>query len=141
MPSPPARRALDYAQGYMIGHPAPIVGGMPAMTNLTTGDTGPDQNDDAVNGRQEAPAPAAGAPADGQPHDEREQTFTDADQTSADSDQTAADSDQTAAESDQTAADSDQTAAESDQAASDRELEHGSDPQLHDATRKIRDRS
>jgi diguanylate cyclase (GGDEF)-like protein len=114
---------------------------MPAMANLTPGDPGPDQNDEAVNGWQETRAPAAGTPADGQSRAEREQTLADADQTSADSDQTAADSDQTAADSDQTAADSDQSAADSDQAASDRELEHGSDPQLHDATRKIRDRS
>ena len=111
------------------------------MADLTPGDPGPDQNDDAVNGWPETCASAGGITADGQSFADCEQTFADADQTSADSDQTAADSDQTAADSDQTAADSDQAAAESDQAASDRELEHGSDPQLHDATRTIRDRS
>ena len=104
------------------------------MPDLTPGDPGPDQNDEAVNGWPETSASAGGTPADGQSLADREQTYADADQTSADSDQTAADADQTAA-------DSDQTAADSDQAASDRELEHGSDPQLHDATRKIRDRS
>jgi diguanylate cyclase (GGDEF)-like protein len=109
--------------------------------DLTPGDPGPDQDDEAVNGWQETGASAGGTPADGHSFTDREQTFGDADQTSADSDQTAADSDQTAADSDQAAAESDQAAAESDQAASDRELEQGSDPQLHDATHKIRDRS
>jgi hypothetical protein len=107
---------------------------MPAMADLTPADPGPDQNDEAVNGRQETHASSGGTPVDGQSLADREQTFADADQTSADSDQTAADTDQTAA-------DTDQAAAESDQAASDRELEHGSDPQVHDATHKIRDRS
>jgi diguanylate cyclase (GGDEF)-like protein len=111
------------------------------MADLTPGDPGPDQNDEAVNGWQETRASAGGTPTDGQSLADREQTFADADQTSADTDQTAADTDQTAADTDQAAAESDQAAAESDQAASDRELEHGSDPQLHHATHKIRDRS
>jgi hypothetical protein len=43
------RCAVDYAQGYVIGHPAPIgaVGVTPAIADLTPGDPGPDQNDDA----------------------------------------------------------------------------------------------
>lgn len=104
------------------------------MADLTPGDPGPDQNDEAVHGWQETRASVGGTPADGQTLADREQTFADADQTSADTDQTAADTDQAAAESDQ-------AAAERDQAASDRELEHGSDPKLHHATHKIRDRS
>jgi diguanylate cyclase (GGDEF)-like protein len=111
------------------------------MADVTPGDPGPDQNDEAVNGWPETCGSAGGTPADGQSLADREQTFADTDHTLAGRDQTAADTDQTAADTDQAAAESDQAAAESDQAASDRELEHGSDPQLHDATHKIRDRS
>jgi hypothetical protein len=50
------------------------------MADLTPGDPGPDQNDEAVNGWQDTHASAGGTPADGQPLADREQTFADADQ-------------------------------------------------------------
>jgi hypothetical protein len=45
------------------------------MADLTPGDPGPDQNDEAVNGRQETHASAGGTPVDGQSLADREQTF------------------------------------------------------------------
>jgi diguanylate cyclase (GGDEF)-like protein len=63
------------------------------------------------------------------------------DQTLSASDQSYADSDQTVADTEQTAADSDQAAADFDQEASDRDLALGGDPEEHDRTREIRDRS
>lgn len=48
---------------------------------------------------------------------------------------------QTLAEDDQTLTDSDQTGADGDQSASDRDLADGGDPEVHDTSRDIRDRS
>jgi sigma-B regulation protein RsbU (phosphoserine phosphatase) len=70
-----------------------------------------------------------------------DQTAADGDQTLSDVDQTRADSDQTSADRDQVAADRDQVAADRDQAASDENLAAGGDPEEHDVTQGIRDRS
>jgi len=69
------------------------------------------------------------------------QTLADAEQTASDSDQTLSDVDQTSSDSDQTSADCDQLAADRDQAASDQDLAAGGDPEEHDVSQAIRERS
>jgi len=56
-------------------------------------------------------------------------------------DQTPSDADQTGSDSDQVSADCDQLAADRDQAASDQDLASGGDPDVHDASQGIRERT
>jgi serine phosphatase RsbU (regulator of sigma subunit) len=94
----------------------------------------------STNGRPEH-FPDSGARDDARAVAAGDQTLADADQTAADGDQTLSDADQTSADSDQTSADRDQVAADRDQAASDENLAAGGDPEEHDVSQGIRDRS
>ena len=93
-----------------------------------------------TNGRSREALPA-GALEDEPTLAARDQTLADADQTASDTDQTLSDVDQTSADSDQTSADCDQVAADKDQAASDHDLATGGDPEEHDVSQGIRERS
>lgn len=113
----------------------------PIVADSTSGDHPVDSMNGVIEGQRKSITPAPEAVKNEQTVAQRDEAIVDADQTGSDSDQTLADTDQTSSDSDQTSADRDQLAANADQAASDRDLASGIDPEQHEFSRDIRERT